>query len=309
MKKRLLALIGLLGLSLLAGCGGGNSPAAIKTITPPPAPALAITSGAPPSSGVGTSYAGSGFSLTASGGTAPYQWSWTPAAGSSLPVGLNLSSPGLISGTPQVASTYNVVVTLMDSSVAPTQVSATYAITITGSSALAITSAPPPDGTVSVDYGPTVTETFSCYWSPILGWHEVCTPCPSSGGSCSSLPPCGGFSVTPCLETRQVFQGFTFTAAGGVPPYSWSASGMPPGIDVDPAIAEILGTPTTAGSYSVMATVSDAASPPAQVSATYVIDIATSGAMCVARGAQCNANHPCCAGLQCVPASTRAFCR
>jgi hypothetical protein len=46
-----------------------------------------------------------------------------------------------------------------------------------------------------------------------------------------------------------------------------------------------------------------------QVSATYVIDITTSGGMCVGTGAQCNANHPCCAGLQYVPASTRAFCR
>jgi len=83
---------------------------------------------------------------------------------------------------------------------------------------------------------------------------------------------------------------------------------MPPGIDVDPTSAEILGTPTAAGSYSVMATVSDAASPPAQVSATYIIDITTSGGMCVKKGGQCYANHLCCAGLQCVPASTRALC-
>ena len=83
---------------------------------------------------------------------------------------------------------------------------------------------------------------------------------------------------------------------------------MPPGIDVDPTSAEILGTPTGAGSYSVMASVSDAASPPAQVSATYIIDITTSGGMCVKKGGQCYANHLCCAGLHCVPASTRALC-
>src|SRR2546423_3702663 len=161
MGKHLLVLISLSGLSFLVGCGGGNSPAPAKTATPPTAPALAITSGAPPSSSVGTSYAGNGFSLTASGGTAPYQWSWTPATGSSLPPGLNLSTPGLISGTPQLGSTYNVVVTVTDSSSAPTQVSATYPIVITGPSTLAITSAAPPDGTVGADYGPAITETFS----------------------------------------------------------------------------------------------------------------------------------------------------
>ncbi len=48
---------------------------------------------------------------------------------------------------------------------------------------------------------------------------------------------------------------------------------MPPGIDVDPSTGEILGTPTTAGSYSVMVTATDGASPPGQVSGTYIIDI------------------------------------
>ena len=67
MIRNLLRLIGLLGLGLVAGCGGGDNPAATKTATPP-APALAISSAAPPSGGVGTSYAGNGFSLTASGG-------------------------------------------------------------------------------------------------------------------------------------------------------------------------------------------------------------------------------------------------
>jgi len=68
----------------------------------------------------------------------------------------------------------------------------------------------------------------------------------------------------------------TFTAIGGVPPYTWSASGLPAGLDVDPSSGQITGTPTTAGSYTFTITVTDAASPPAQVSATYPIDIASS---------------------------------
>jgi hypothetical protein len=38
-------------------------------------------------------------------------------------------------------------------------------------------------------------------------------------------------------------------------------------------------------------------------------EIEGSRGMCVQKGGQCYANHPCCAGLQCVPASTRAFCQ
>jgi hypothetical protein len=48
---------------------------------------------------------------------------------------------------------------------------------------------------------------------------------------------------------------------------------MPPGIDVDPSSGKVLGTPTTAGSYSVMVTVTDASSSPAQASDMYVIGI------------------------------------
>jgi hypothetical protein len=48
---------------------------------------------------------------------------------------------------------------------------------------------------------------------------------------------------------------------------------MPPGIDVDPSTGEILGTPTTAGTYSVLIAVTDSASPSVQASNTYVIDI------------------------------------
>jgi len=301
-----LAFLGLLGLTVLASCGGG-SPTSRET-SPPPLPALAISSAALPSGGVGTSYAGSGFSLTASGGIAPYQWTWTAAPGSSLPVGLSLLPSGLISGTPQIASTYLVSVTVTDSSSAGQQVSATYPIAITGTSVFAITSGPPPDGTVGVDYGPTVTQTFSCVWSPVLGWHEVCIQCPSSGTTCSSLPPCRGLSIKPCLQTRNVFQGFTFTAAGGLSPYGWTASGMPTGLNVDPDSGDILGTPSAAGSYTIVVTASDATSPPAQVSTTYVVDITMSGGMCVKKGGQCYAGHSCCAGLKCVPASTRAFC-
>lgn len=47
------------------------------------------------------------------------------------------------------------------------------------------------------------------------------------------------------------------SASGGTPPYSWSATGLPPGLTVNTSTGQITGTPTTAGSYSVTATATD----------------------------------------------------
>jgi alpha-tubulin suppressor-like RCC1 family protein len=47
-------------------------------------------------------------------------------------------------------------------------------------------------------------------------------------------------------------------AAGGVTPYKWSASGLSPGLSIDPATGQISGTPTASGSADVVLTVTDA---------------------------------------------------
>ena len=67
-----------------------------------------ITSVAPPEGVVQEAYdASGGFSLTASGGAAPYRWSWTTDQGSLLPPGLGLSTDSdgtdTISGIPTTA--------------------------------------------------------------------------------------------------------------------------------------------------------------------------------------------------------------
>jgi hypothetical protein len=124
---------------------------------------------------------------------------------------------------------------------------------------LTINPVTPPIGTVGVSYGSVKSEVFECNYSRRGG--IVCVPC-SNPSSCASLPICTPtFTHVPCRETRQVFTGFMFTATGGIPPYSWSASSLPPGLSVSSTNGEIIGTPTLAGTYSVALTLADAGTP------------------------------------------------
>lgn len=53
--------------------------------------------------------------------------------------------------------------------------------------------------------------------------------------------------------------GFCFSAAGGVPPYTFTitAGAIPPGTSLDPSTGCITGTPTTAGVFCFTITVTD----------------------------------------------------
>ncbi len=48
------------------------------------------------------------------------------------------------------------------------------------------------------------------------------------------------------------------SATGGTSPYTWTATGLPTGLSIDPSTGKIAGTPTTAGPYSVTVTAKDA---------------------------------------------------
>jgi hypothetical protein len=144
-------------------------------------------------------------------------------------------------------------------------------IGVAAAAALTISPIAPPTGTVGVNYGSIESELFECAASRRGG--VVCQPCPNPS-SCSSLPPCNArFSQLPCRETRQVFTGFTFTGAGGIPPYGWSASSLPPGLSVNSTTGGITGTPSLAGSYNVAVTLADSGTPPVTTPGTYSIVI------------------------------------
>jgi hypothetical protein len=48
------------------------------------------------------------------------------------------------------------------------------------------------------------------------------------------------------------------SATGGTTPYTWSATGLPPGLSVNPAFGTIAGTPAARGTYTVTVTVTTA---------------------------------------------------
>lgn len=91
------------------------------------------------------------------------------------------------------------------------------------------------------------------------------------------MPGCSHVGVTvPCIQDI-VFSGFQLTAAGGVPPYRWSATSLPPGLSLvftDPEEL-INGTPTPgpAATYNTMVTLSDSGMPPAPKTVLYPITI------------------------------------
>ncbi|WP_367128120.1 S8 family peptidase [Saccharothrix sp. HUAS TT1] len=71
-------------------------------------------------------------------------------------------------------------------------------------------------------------------------------------------------------------------ASGGTPPYTWSATGLPPGLSISAATGLISGTPTTAGAYTVTATATDSAGKSAGATFTWTIN--PPGGSCSAPG-------------------------
>jgi serine protease len=101
----------------------------------------------------------------------------------------------------------------------------------------------------------------------------------------------GGGSVTvanPGNKTGTVgtaVSAVTLTASGGVTPYTWSATGLPPGLSIGSSSGTISGTPSTAGTYSVTATATDSTTPTHLTgSTTFTWTISNPGGGCSSPG-------------------------
>jgi hypothetical protein len=213
---------------------------------------IAITSPPPPAGNPGYTYFGSsvGYALSAAGGVTPYKWSWAAAVGSSLPPGLSVSTnadnTGSISGTPTMAGSYNVVVTVADSQSPASKFSSNYTISIAAPATLAITSGAPPDGMTGVRYHRVFNQT---YGKDFYGFDLT-----ASGGVGPYIWSWSGSQVSPIPGLGICTNYYSCGRAGSLG-------------------TAIVGTPATAGTYNVTLTVTDSESPTVQKNANYTIII------------------------------------
>ncbi len=261
-----------------------------------PIPYLAVSPTTVPAAQQGVAYGP--VTLAATGGSGTLTWT---AAG--LPAGMTLSVDGVLSGNPTELGTFEVAVTVSDATAAAR--STTYLIDVrpqlvvtsptslaagqrgvahAGATAAATGGLPPytwsatglPDGLVVGETGvlsgtPTQSGSFSV----------VLTARDSGGGVASAVLPLtinAALAIsTPSLPagtTGVAVVATTLAATGGTAPYSWSATGLPPGLTMS-TTGVLSGTPTAGGTYGVTAAVVDAVAARATRSYTVQITAAT----------------------------------
>jgi hypothetical protein len=90
----------------------------------------------------------------------------------------------------------------------------------------------------------------------------------------------GGVTVTnPGNQsgTVGVAASLTISASGGTPPYTWSATGLPPGKSINSSTGVISGTPTTSGTFNTSVTATDSAGATGSTTFTWTINPAGGG--------------------------------
>jgi large repetitive protein len=272
------------GISVTDSGGGAATKTFVLTVLPA---ALSITTASLPNGQVGVAYSAQ---VSATGGVPPYNFTV-----GGFP-GVTASAAGALAGTPTTAGTFSISATVTDT--AGSKATQTYSVTIAASS-LTLTTKSLPAGTVGVAYsaglaasGGVPPYTFAA--SGLPGGLGV------SGPSITGTPTAtGSFNVTvtvtdsakttatatlgltiaaPALTvtTTALANGTVGTAysaglaaSGGVPPYTFAATGLPGGLSVSGT--SITGTPTAAGTSNVTVIVTDSAKTTATASLTLTI--------------------------------------
>jgi uncharacterized protein YhjY with autotransporter beta-barrel domain len=260
---------------------------------------------------------GEAYSTTvgpASGGTAPY--TYTISAGA-LPAGLSLATNGTLSGTPTVLGTFNATVAATDSSSgsgAPYTVSKPIAITVAdglpivgnvsagvayggpatavalslsggAASSVAVGTAPAHGtatvtGPTAISYQPTAgfagTDIFTYTASNGTGTSAPATVTVTVGNPTLTVTANGVFSTVAGTAYSQ-----TFSWSGGAAPYSgYQVTNLPAGLSITASTADsvtVSGTPTQAGSFSLLASAIDSSTGTGPFTAAqgYVLNVAS----------------------------------
>lgn len=212
---------------------------------------------------------------------------WTLASGSSLPTGLALSTAGVLSGTPTVSGTFTFTVMAVDQS----SNTAMQALTLTLNPALTISTANPPAGAVGETYSATLSasggigsytwslqpQTGSLPGGVTLSAAGVLSGTPTAAGNFSftvkvtdtnnnvaygavTVTVNGPLTITttslpPAIAGVNYSQ--TLAATGGVGTYTWSVSGLPSGMTVNPSTGAISGSVSAVGSVTLTLKVTD----------------------------------------------------
>ena len=247
-------------------------------------PSLAVTTTAPTSGTVGTSYS---HALAATGGQTPYTWSLSSG---DLPSGLTLNSAtGVISGTPVTTGISTFTVKVMDSGQAAATKS--LSISIYAKPAVIVTSLPA--GNINTAYSGTLTASggqVPYTWSISAGALPSGLMITPATGIISGIPTVAGTSYFTvqvkdanqtaatkslaitlyaplAVSTASLANGFTasaysqsLAASGGLTPYTWSVvSGtLPDGLALNATTGVISGEPLTKGISTFAVQVKDA---------------------------------------------------
>jgi hypothetical protein len=190
-----------------------------------------------------------------------------PAAYVAVPGTYSVSviNPGTIASVPvQFLVTASATITTTALPSGSVGASYTYSLTATGG-------VPPytwrasglPSG-LSMTTGGTITGTPAAQGSSTVSVTVIDSVQQSSSKSLALTINGPSLSITTAspLPAAQAGQNYsvTFNAAGGTPPYKWSASGsLPAGLTLDSTSGTLSGRPTTAGTYSFTVQLSDAA--------------------------------------------------
>ncbi|MCU1343496.1 MAG: hypothetical protein JWN92_2919 [Candidatus Acidoferrum typicum] len=229
------------------------------------------------------------FSVTlqAVGGTGALTWSVTAGQ---LPPGLGLgSSTGLISGTPTSGWSSPFVIQVAD---AKTTVAKQFYFNLY--TKLSLDPVTPPSAHLNAPYALSLSVELGgsgiAFWKISAGQlppgiqlnNNLISGTPTQAGTFSftvqiqdyTMPQTATEDFTIVVDTHLAItkwnsqgggqnQPYTdaFTAVNGVPPYTWSATGLPSGLNLNASTGQLTGTPATFGSFNYTVTATDSSVP------------------------------------------------